>query len=127
MQSSAGEAEPGEGDQAAAAPELTNAQVINMGLQMVRETLCGVANVTSPKRTLTDQTCEVIGEANGPLLDKWGISLSGMGGGYMVELKAAFVTLPILWAAWLALKEEMRAMRAKPIVEEPEIVNANVA
>lgn len=117
MQGAAGadpEGQGGEGE-AQAVPELTNTQCLQLGLEMVRDTACAVAGVSSLKRTMSAQAIQAIAEANGPLLDKYGISLSGAGAGYMVELRAAFVTVPVLIAAYLELRDEVRAMRAKPV------------
>lgn len=109
--------EPGQADQAAA-PALTNAQCLTMGLQIVRETLCTVAKVTSPKRTMDDQACQAVGEAVAPVLDKYGINLGNMAGDFMAELRALAVTVPIVLAVRSALLDELAAKRAKPI--EPE-------
>lgn len=102
-------------DQPAAPPSLTNAQCLGMGLQIVRETLCAVAKVTSPRRTLDDATIATVADAVAPVLDKHGIQLQGLAGGYMVELKAAMVTIPVLLAFRAALVDELRARHAKPV------------
>jgi hypothetical protein len=100
---------------AAAPPVLTNAQCIAMGLQMIRESVCGLAKVRSPKHTLDDATIEICAAAVAPVLDKYGIDLQKASGGYMVEIKAILTVGPILWAARAALIEEVRAMKAKPV------------
>lgn len=109
--------QPGE-----AAPQqpLTNAQCLGMGLQMIRETLCAVAKVTSPKTTLDDATIQTVADSVGPVLDKHGINLAGVAGDYMIELRAVIVTVPIILAARAALMDEIRAKAAKPITPEPE-------
>lgn len=96
-------------------PELTNAQCLAMGLQIVRETLCAVAKVTSPKQTLDDATIGTVAEAIAPVLDKHGIQLQGIAGGYMLELKAAMVAVPVLLAFRSALVDELRARNARPV------------
>lgn len=106
--------EPGQAD----APALTNAQCLTMGLQIVRETLCTVAKVNSPKRTMDDASCQAVGEAVAPVLDKYGINLGNMAGDFMAELRALAVTVPIVLAVRSALLDELAAKRAKPI--EPE-------
>lgn len=100
---------------AAAPPVLTNAQCLAMGLQIVRETLCAVAKVSSPKRTLDDATITTVADAVAPVLEKYGINLQGMAGGYMLELRAAMVTVPVLLAFRAGLLDELRAMKAKPV------------
>ena len=111
----------GEGDQAGPAPPpaLTNAQIVAMALEMIRDTLCAVAKVVSPKKTLDDTAVKAIGDAIGPVLDKYGVKLSVVLGDFMLELRAASVTVPILLAAWSELREEVRAMKAKPVEAAP--------
>ena len=92
---------------------LKNEQCLLGGLQMIRETVCAIAGVQSPKVTLADDKLQPIAKANAEVLDKYGLSLSDMGGEYMVEIKAAIVTLPVLFFAYAALKAEMNA-RQKP-------------
>ena len=99
--------------------ELSNAQCLAMCLQMIRETLCGIAKVTSPKHTLDDATIQTVADAVAPVLDKHGINLAAVAGDYMIELRAVVVTVPIILAARAALVDEMRSMKAKPIEPEP--------
>lgn len=102
--------------------ELTNAQCLAMALQMIRETLCAIAKVTSPKHTLDDSTIQTVSDAVAPVLDKHGINLAAVAGDYMIELRAVVVTVPIILAARAALVEEIRAKHAKPV--EPETAAA---
>lgn len=113
-----GDGAPGEAQAGQAAPVLTNAQCVAMALQMVRETVCGLAKVRSPKTTLDDATINIVADAVAPVLDKYRINLQGAAGGYMVELKAAFTVGPILWLAWAELRNEVRSMQATPVQPE---------
>ena len=96
-------------------PELSNAQIVAMALEMIRDTLCAFAKVMSPKKTLDEAAVKAVAEAIGPVLDKYGVKLSDVLGDFMLELRAAFVTVPIMLAAFTELREEMRAMKAKPV------------
>lgn len=106
------------------APALTNAQCIAMALEIVRETTCAFAKVSSLKRTLSAESVGAIAESVGPVFDKYGVNLSAMTGDYMVEIKAATVAGPLLLVAWKELREEMAAMRAKPVEPAPEAAAA---
>ncbi len=106
-------------DEAVSPAELTNCQCLVMALQMIRETLCAIAKVTSPKHSFDDATIQTVADAVAPVLDKHGINLAAVAGDWMIELRAVVVTVPIILAARVALLEEMRAMKAKPITPEP--------
>lgn len=106
---------PGAEQASGAPPELTNTQIVAMALEMIRDTLCAVAKVLSPKKTLDQAAIVAVADAIGPVLDKYGIKLQAVLGDYMLELRAAFVTVPIMLAAWTELREEIRAMKAKPV------------
>lgn len=110
---------PGAAPGQPAPPGMTNAQCLTMALQIVRETLCSVVKVQSPRTTLDDAACSAVGEAVAPVLDKHGINLGNMAGDYMAELRALAVTVPIALAVRTALLEELAARRAKPIKPEP--------
>lgn len=109
-----GDAEPGEHlvDTAPAAPPtLTNTQCLMMAGQIVRDTLCAVAKVESPKLTLTDDTLQAVAAAVAPVLDKYGIDLGQMGGNYAVEIRAVMVTVPVILACRAGLRAELAAKR----------------
>lgn len=103
-------AAPGE---AQAAPGMTNAQCFSMLLEMVRDVLCSFAKVESPKTTLSADKIEPAAEALGAVADKYGLSLAGAAGNYMVEIKAALVVVPILLAFRAGLVQEIAADKAK--------------
>lgn len=97
-------------DQAGAAPAavpLTNAQVLSTAFELVRETLCTVAGVESPRRTVSSATLAPLAEAWGAVCDKHGINLSGMVGDYILEFKALALTVPVILAARTALLAEI--------------------
>lgn len=110
----------GSGDQGGpgATPEPSNAEIITVGLELVRDTLCAFAKVSSPKRTLDKATIETLAGVWAPVCDKHGWRLSSMAGDYLPELRAGMVTAGVVVAAWGELREEMRAMKAKPVEAE---------
>lgn len=96
---------------AAAAAPMTNAQVLATAFELVRETLCTVAGVTSPRRTVSSATLAPLADAWGAVCDKHGIDLSGMVGDYILEFKALALTVPVLLAARNALLAEIEEKR----------------
>lgn len=106
---------------------LTNAQCLAMALQTIREALCSIAKVKSPRQTLDDETVQVCADAVGPVLDKYGINLAGVAGDYMIEFRAVATVLPIVFAFRSALVDEIRASKAKPVEPEPADLPADGA
>lgn len=111
---------PGQGDQAGPAGPLPmgNAQALTMAFELIRDTVCTVARVKSPRQVLTGPAMAPLADAWAAVLDKHGVSLSSMVGDYLVEFRAIGLTVPLLLAAREAIREELAARNAKPI--EPE-------
>lgn len=101
----------GDGD-TAPAPRMTNVQVLMMAVELVRDTLCSFAKVSSPKETMSNEVMLPVIEANAAVLDKYGIDLNSAAGDYMTEIKAALVTVPVLLAIRAGLADEVRASKA---------------
>lgn len=98
-------------DEAAPAPRMTNAQVLMMAVELVRDTLCSFAKVNSPKVTMSNEVMQPVVDANAAVLDKYGIDLNSAAGDYMTEIKAALVTVPVLLAIRAGLQDELRAVK----------------
>ncbi len=102
----------GDGDAVATddtpAPRMSNAQVLMMGVELVRDTLCSFAKVNSPKATMSNEVMQPVVDANAAVLDKYGIDLNSAAGDYMTEIKAALVTVPVLLAIRSGLQDELR-------------------
>ncbi|HRZ02317.1 MAG TPA: hypothetical protein P5024_12230 [Burkholderiaceae bacterium] len=98
------------GQAPAPAPELTNAAALELGVILFRELAGRLLGVQSLERTLGDREAKAIGQAVGPVADKYGLRLGDFGAS--VELQAIAVAGPILWAAWRALDDELRAKKA---------------
>lgn len=99
--------------EAQAAPTgLSNADCLVMAGQIIRDTLCGIAQVQSPRITLADGTLKIIADACAPVLDKYGIKLNALMDQFGVEVRAAIVTVPIILAARRALLVELAAKAA---------------
>lgn len=96
---------------APAAQPLTNAQVLITAFELVRETLCTVAGVTSPRRTVSTEQLAPLAEAWGAVCDKHGLELSAMVGDYILEFKAIALTVPVILAARTALQAELAEKR----------------
>lgn len=106
---------PGEAPQD---PGMSNAQCFAMILEMVRDVLCSVAKVESPKSTLSAEKIAPAAEALGAVADKYGLSLAGAAGNYMVEIKAALVVVPMLLAFRAGLVGEIKAEKARIAASE---------
>ena len=87
---------------------------------IIRDTLCTVAKVSSPKKTLSDAALAPVADAIGAVLDKYGVNLGAMAGDWIIEIRAAFVTVPLIIAARAALMSEIAAMKAEAQVPVPE-------
>ncbi|WP_341904034.1 hypothetical protein [Polaromonas sp. YR568] len=92
--------------------KMSNAQVLMMAVELVRDTLCTFAKVTSPKTTMANEVMQPVVDANAAVLDKYGVDLSKATGDYMTEIKAAMVTVPVLLAIRSGLSEELKAAKA---------------
>lgn len=112
------DAQPGAAPEAQA-PSLTNAQCLAMGWEIIRDTLCAVAKVSTPKTTLSAEAIGPMAEAQAAVLDKYGIDLASMSGNYMVEIKAAIVTLPVLLAFRVGLQGELAAANKADKADKP--------
>ena len=99
------------GDGAAKPADLTNTQCLAMAVEIVRETLCSFAKVQSPKTTMSNEVMAPVAEALGAVFDKYGISLSGVAGDYMTEIKAAIVAVPVLLSIRSGLQAEVAASK----------------
>ncbi len=98
--------------QEAAAPKLTNAQCVMMALAMVRETMATMADLQSPRVHLSDDKIKAPADAIAAVLDKYHINLQAIGGSYLVEINALAVTMPVVLAAYAAIKAEIKAKDA---------------
>lgn len=94
-------------------PVMTNGQVLLFALEMVRETLCTVAGVQSPRVTVSSDKLAPMADAWGAVCDKHGFDLSAMVGDYILELKAVTLSVPIILAARTALQAEIAAKDSK--------------
>jgi hypothetical protein len=108
----AGEALAAAPEGEAEAPGLSNAQCFAMAFEMVRDTLCSFAHVKTPKQTLSADKIQPAADALGAVADKYGINLAGAAGNYMVEIKAAMLTVPLLLAFRGGLMTEIKEMKA---------------
>lgn len=114
---------PGEGE-AQTVPPITNAQAVMMSFQIIRDTAAGFAGIQSFKVTLANEKIQPVAEAWAEVLDKYGIQLSDIAGDFMVEIKAAILTLPVLLVARAAMLQELAQRKPKPAAE---VVQENAA
>lgn len=96
------------------ATELSNTQCLMMAFEIMRETLCSFAKVTSPKTTMANEVMQPVADSVGAVLEKYGISLSAVGGDYMMEIKAAISTVPVLLSIRAGIQAEIAAKKREP-------------
>lgn len=121
-----GAALPGE---APAETSMGNAACVAMVFEMMRGALVTMANCKSPLVTLSDEKIKPAAEALGAVADKYGIQLAGVAGDYMVELKAAVIVVPMVWAFRGGLVLEIEADKAhrKALANESQAENPSLA
>lgn len=94
------------------APRLTNAALLLAALELVRETVCTVAGVKSPRATLSSDKLEPLADAWGAVCDKHGIELQAVVGDWLVEIRAVALTVPLVLGARAALVAEIADKRS---------------
>lgn len=67
----------------------------------------------------TEQTIAGIAQALAPVFKKHGWSTAGMFGKYAEEIAAASVILPVAWATYTGIRQDIAAANAK-VVEQPQ-------
>jgi hypothetical protein len=106
--------ESGDGEGGDDGPKkLTNAQCLMMVCEIVRDTLCVFAKVTSPKVTMANEVMQPVADAAAAVLDKYGIDLSAAAGDYMTEIKAAITAIPVFIAIRAGLVAELNEAKVK--------------
>lgn len=98
---------------AAPAPEAapaTNAEELQGALEMLRE----LARPMFPSvaAVYDDETIGRVSDATAPVLDKYGITPSGLFGAWREEIRCALVVVPVLIATGRAVREDLDARRA---------------
>ena len=113
--------QPGPGDsQEPTKP--TNAQIIAGAIAAGRTVFCVVTKLESPKRHLDDATAQALGDAWGPVCEKYGLDLGETLGGYMVELGALILTAQVAYTLREAVLHELAQQEAKPAQTDPNTV-----
>lgn len=90
-------------------PTLSNAQCLMLAGQLVRGTLQTMAKLESPAATMADERMQPVADSLAAVLDKYGIKLQDVAGGYMLELTALGVAAPFAWAVHTGIKAEIAA------------------
>jgi hypothetical protein len=103
------------------APELSTAKELAALLEGFR----ALARARKFKRTaesLDDESIAAISESLAPVLEKYGLKPSAFFGSWKLEITAALICGPLLWAVFVAMRadlEEHAAAAAKPVPPEP--------
>jgi hypothetical protein len=100
-------------------PVITNGAALRRIFITIRETVCVIADLKSPRTTFTDDKAETLGVVWGEVCDEFGINLAGSAGKYGVVVLAAMTTIEVLGAPIAAAREEMAAKEPAKL-PEPE-------
>lgn len=96
---------------------LPNAPLVAQMIGAVRDTVCMLAGLEAPKRTLTDEKVDKLGEIWGGVLDHYGIQLSKQMGKFGPIIVAAVASAPLLRDTVMETRAEIIAKDAtKPAV-----------
>ena len=95
-----------------AVPKMTNADGLLMTVGILRGTLTGMAKLESPNTVLADDLWRDACKNVGDVLTKSGIELGDAVKDWGLEIKAAATVGPLLWAAYSAIKAEVKAKDA---------------
>ena len=121
----AGQGAPGEAPPPA---PMTNTQVLIVAMELIRETLCTVAQVKSPRDTASSDKLQPLADAWGAVCDKRGIQLADMVGDYILEFKALALSVPLILAAHKALQLEIiSAKKSSAAAPASNVVPLNAA
>ncbi len=102
-----------------AAPPPGNAQILAGALAAGREAFCMFTQLESPRRHLSDDKVQQLGDVWAPVLDKHGIDLARYMSDWGVELAAALLTFQIVRELREGVKAEIAAREAaKPAQPE---------
>lgn len=100
---------------------IPNAPLVAQLVGAVRDTVCMVAGLEAPKRTLTDDKVEKLGEIWGGVLDHYGIQLSDKMGTYGPILAAALATIPLVSETVIETRKEIAHKDGqRPALAAPE-------
>ena len=86
--------------------------MIVLAFTALREALCLLLQVHSPRITLNELAIGQCAQVLAPVADKYGLDLGQQLG---PEVAAGLVAGPILWNVWEQLNNELRAKKAKPL------------
>jgi len=123
----AGQGAPGAAPMAAApAPAVPNSKVFAQLLGAVRDTVCMVAGLEAPKRTLTDDKVDKLGDLWGGVFDHYGIQLADTMGKFGPVMAAAMASIPLLSDVVIETRKEIDA-KDRQRSREPQRIEAATA
>jgi hypothetical protein len=109
------------------APAIPNSTVFAQLLGAVRDTVCMVAGLEAPKRTLTDEKVDKLGAIWGGVFDHYGIVLSDTMGKFGPVMAAAMASIPLLSDVVIETRKEIDAKDRQRAREPQRIETAPAA
>lgn len=91
---------------------MPNAVAVAHLFRAVRATVCVVAGLEAPKRTLTDEKTDKLGEIWGAVLDAYGIQLADKAGKHFVIVAAGIQSVELLEETFIETRKEIIAKDA---------------
>jgi hypothetical protein len=119
-------AAPGAAPAGAEAPQpaIPNSAVVAQILGAVRDTVCMLAGLEAPKRTLTDEKVDKLGAIWGAVFDHYGVSLSDTMGKFGPVMAAAMASVPLLTDVVIETRKEIEAKDRQRSREAPQQLTA---
>jgi len=108
------------GEAAPAAPALSNADSVTMGLELA--VTFGKAHFPSLATTATPDKCRQVGDALGAVLDKYGVQTAGWLAAYGAELQALMVAGGFGVAVYAGIKADIAAREKEEAKPVPKVV-----
>lgn len=88
-------------------PVIPNSVRVAGLIRAVRASVCMIAGLEAPKRTLTDDKVDKLGEIWGGVLDEYKINLSDHMGKFGPVIAAVMVSLPLVEDTWTETRKEI--------------------
>jgi hypothetical protein len=92
----------------------TNAEVCAGVFKSIRETVCMLASLETPRAAFDDAKCDQLGEIWGGCADHYGINLSDRMGKFGPLIAAAFASIAIVAPGVSEVRREIAAKDSKP-------------
>ena len=113
-------------EQDAAEPQLSNAQLFAVGVEIGAQLFTVITKIKAPQNVLSHERCAQLGELWGPVLDKYGINAGQFMGAWQLEIAAVMGTVGVVLELRSAVRAEIAQRQAEQQKEaEPQGVTGS--